>query len=63
MSAELTLLECPFCGGKARFCDRWESIHDLQPTSYTAYCDDCDIETPRFETADEAAETWNTRTK
>ena len=50
---------CPFCGKEATIVDFW----DEDPAGYAFRCTGCGIETPRFESAEDAARFWNRRAR
>lgn len=58
----MKLKPCPFCGGKALPIERSVSIWDLKPHDFTVICRNCRAGIRQyFETAEEAAATWNRR--
>ena len=72
MSDELTLLPCPFCGGEAKLFDDkrqggtiWHVYHFCDgPIGYAhgyGHARTTSIETPWFDTEEQAVEAWNRR--
>ncbi|HHR6217449.1 TPA: Lar family restriction alleviation protein [Providencia alcalifaciens] len=51
------LKKCPFCGGEAYIQD-WSM---MERSRYKVACNQCDVETPIYETEHEAIEAWNRR--
>ena len=47
------LKRCPFCAGRG--------VIAVYGKAYTALCENCGIETPRYATRREAVENWNRR--
>ena len=46
--------DCPFCGGEGQLlCD--------ENDKYCISCEDCDVESPAFETPNQAGVFWNRR--
>ena len=69
--SETKLLNCPFCGGKARFCRLSEKQKDGYTDCVFVRCKDCYASTKKIEynarihkndsEYDEAKQLWNTR--
>ena len=51
------LKKCPFCWGEAYIQD-WSM---MERSRYKVACNQCDVETPIYETEHEAIEAWNRR--
>lgn len=60
----MDLKRCPFCGGAAECADLEydaETVEEEREPFWQAGCGDCGVYTMPALTAEEAAETWNTR--
>lgn len=53
--SDIELKPCPFCGGVAEF------VLGEQYSNDWIQCSSCGVETPCFDTPEEAAEAWNRR--
>lgn len=61
MSAEQTLLPCPFCGEKTRLHPGDILAEKHEPDSFRASCRGCRAESAVFGTSEEAIAAWNRR--
>lgn len=58
---EIKLKPCPFCGRKANFVIDAEYREKYEKNGNWIKCSSCGVETPYFDTAEEAAAAWNKR--
>lgn len=59
--SEIRLRKCPFCGGEPEFALGEEYREEYEIPYDWVECETCGVETPCFNTAEEAAEAWNRR--
>ena len=61
MMSEIKLKLCPFCGGVAKFVLGEQYREEFKQSNDWIQCSSCGVETPYFDTPEEAAEAWNRR--